>query len=254
MLYEAALELMADQAAQVLAKLRTRMNRAAASRELGLVEQARDELSKLLQELEKMPAADYVTNGRARYHLALCQWRLNGRATAQKSAEESLAAYDSAPKAAPVDPALRRQSEDLLAALKAGRVPPPLAKIDAPAALDAARARYRARQELTKLGLKQPAAPMLDRMLGPAKSTKEVLAALDRQYRERGKPAAWFLPLTEPMAPHLDQLLGPAKTVKEVLDMLDRQYREQRKPAVWFLPLNEQISPHLDELLGKASK
>ena len=70
-LYEAALELMADQPAKVPAKLRTRMNRAAALRELGLVEQARDELSKLLPELEKMPAADSLMKGRARYHLAL---------------------------------------------------------------------------------------------------------------------------------------------------------------------------------------
>ena len=70
-LYEAALELMADHPAKVPAKLRTRMNRAAALRELGLVEQARDELSKLLPELEKMPAADSLMKGRARYHLAL---------------------------------------------------------------------------------------------------------------------------------------------------------------------------------------
>ena len=67
---------MADQPAQAPAKLRTRMNRAAALRELGLVEQARDELSKLLPELEQAPAADSSTKGRARYHLALCQWRL----------------------------------------------------------------------------------------------------------------------------------------------------------------------------------
>jgi hypothetical protein len=79
------------------------------------------------------------------------------------------------------------------------------------------------------------------------------LDSLDRQYREQGKPAVWFLPLTEPMAPHLDQLIGTSKTVKEVLDAFDRHKREQGKPAVWFLPLNEPISPHLDELLGKTS-
>ena len=252
-LYEAALELMADQPAQVPARLRTRMNRAAALRELGLVEQARDELSRLLPELEKMPAADSLMKGRARYHLALCQWRLGERAGAQKSAEQSLAAYNGAPKAEPVDPDIRRQSEELLGALKDGKAPPPLAKIDAPAAIDAARAQYQAREALTKLGLNQAAAPLLDLILGPAKPTKEVFDALDRQYREQGKPAVWFLPLTERIAPHLDQLLGPAKTVKEVLDALDRQYREQGKPAVWFLPLNEPITPHLDELLGKPS-
>jgi tetratricopeptide (TPR) repeat protein len=253
-LYEAALELMADQPGQVPAKLRTRMNRAAALRELGLIEQARDELSKLLPELEKMPAADSVIRGRARYHLAFCQWRLGERSAAQKSAEESLAAYDGAPKEEPVGPALRRQSEELLAALKDGKSPPPLAAIDAPAAIEAARTRYRARDALTKLGLKQESAPLLDRILGPAKPTKEIFDALDRQYREQGKPPIWFLPLTAPIAPNLDQLLGPARTVKEVLNSLDRQYRQQAKPAIWFLPLNELIAPHLDELLGKLSK
>jgi hypothetical protein len=253
-LYEAALALMADQPAQVSAKLLTRMSRAATLRDLGLVEQARDELSGLLPELAKLPAKDFLTKGRTRYHLALCQWRLGERAPAQKSAEESLAAYDGAPKAEPVDPGTRKQSELLLGSLKAGKAPPPLAKIDAPAAIEAARARYRAREEFTKLGLKEPAAPLLDPILGPAKPTKEVLDALDRQYRELGKPAVWFLPLTEPIAPHLDQLLGPTRTVKEVLDALNRQYRAQSKPAVWFLALDKPISPHLDELLGKPSR
>jgi tetratricopeptide (TPR) repeat protein len=207
-LYEAALGLMPDQPAQVPTKLRTRVNHAAAMRELGLVEPARDELSRLLPEIEKMPAADPLMNGRAHYHLALCQWRLGDRAEARASAERSLAAYDGAPKAEPVDPGMRRQSEELLGALKEGQAPPPLATIDAPAALEAARARYRAREALTKLGLKEAAAPLLDQILGPARPTKEVLEALDRQYREQGKPPVWFLPLSEPIAPHLDQLLG----------------------------------------------
>ena len=191
-------------------------------------------------------------NGRARYHLALCQWRLGDRAAARKSAEESLAAYDAAPKAEPVDPGIRRQSEDLLAALKEGKAPPPLAAIDAKAALAAARARYQAREALSKLGLNQEAAPLLDQILGPAEPTREVLDALDQQYREQGKPAVWFLPLDEPIAPHLDQLLGPSRTVKDVLDALDKQYREQGKPAIWFLPLDEPMAPHLNELLGPA--
>ena len=199
---------MADQPAQAPARLRTRMNRAAALRELGLVEQARDELSRLLPELEKMPAVDSLTKGRAHYHLAFCQWRLGDRASAQRSAKESLAAYDGAPKGKPVDPGLRRQSEELLAALKAGKAPPPLAPIDAPAAIEAARARYRAREALAKLPLNEKTAPLLDQVLGPARSTKEVFDALDHQYRAEGKPAVWFLPLNEPIAPHLDELLG----------------------------------------------
>jgi hypothetical protein len=67
---------------------------------------------------------------------------------------------------------------------------------------------YRAREALAKLGLKQVAAPLLDQILGPARPTKEVFDALDRQYREQGKPSVWFLPLNEPIAPHLDELLG----------------------------------------------
>jgi hypothetical protein len=52
-------------------------------------------------------------------------------------------------------------------------------------------------------------------MLGPAPSTDEVLETLDRQYREAGKPAVWFLPLTEPIAPHLDELLGPVEQANQ---------------------------------------
>jgi hypothetical protein len=218
------------------------------------VTQARDELSKLVPELAHTPEADALMKGRALYHLALCQCRLGDRTSAQRSAEESLAAYDAAPKANPVDPALRRQSQDILADVKSGKVPPPLGSKDATATLEAARARYRAREALAKLPLKEKAAPLLDQVLGPARSTKGVFEALDRQYREQGKPSVWFLPLKEPIAPHLDQLLGPARTVKDVLDGLDRQYRAQGKPAVWFLPLDKPIAPHLDELLGKPSK
>ena len=144
--YEAALALMPDQPAHAQARFRARMKRAAALRELGLIAQARDELGRLLPELDQVPAVDSTMKGRARYHLGLCHWRLGDQAKAQRSAEESLAAYDAAPKANPVDPAQRRQSEELLAAVKAGKQPPPLPKIDAPSALEAARDRYRARE------------------------------------------------------------------------------------------------------------
>jgi hypothetical protein len=251
---EAELDLMADQPAQAPAKLKASVNRAAALRELGLITQARDELVRLLPEIDQVLALDPVTKGRTRFQLALCQWRLGDRAAAQRSAGESLAAYDAAPKAIPVAPFFRRQSEEVLAALKAGKAPPPLAKIDPPAALEAAHARYRARAALAKLPLNQKVAPLLNQILGPARSTQEVLDALNRSYREEKKPAVWLLPLGVPIAPHLDQLLGPAKSAKEVLESLDRQYRAQRKPAVWFLPLKEPISPHLDELLGKPQK
>jgi tetratricopeptide (TPR) repeat protein len=206
--FEAALELMADQPVQAPARLRARMNRAAALRDVGRISEARDELVSLLPQLEGVQAIDSAVKGLARYHLALCQWRLGDRAAAERSAEASLAAYDQAPQASPVDPSLRRQSEELLAALKADQALPPLTTIDAPAALEAARTRYRGREALTRLPLDQKAAPLLDQVLGPARSTQEVLGALDRQYRAKGKPAVWFLPLDQPIAPHLDELLG----------------------------------------------
>jgi tetratricopeptide (TPR) repeat protein len=211
-LFEAALALMADDPSQAPVKLVTRMIRAVALRELGLVAPARDELSELLPDLDKLPASYAFTKGLARYHLALCQWRLGDLAAARRSAEESLTAYDGAPEGEPVNLGTRRRSEALLASLKDGKAPPPAAAVDAPAALEAARARYKAREALTRLPLDEKAAPLLDQLLGPARPTKEVLDALDRQYREQGKPAIWFLPLNEPFAPHLDELLSkPSK-------------------------------------------
>ena len=62
---------------------------------------------------------------------------------------------------------------------------------------------------LATLPLKQSVVPLLDQMLGPAKSTKEVFETLDRQSHEQNKSAIWFLPLSQPIAPHLDELLGP---------------------------------------------
>ncbi|ABA57539.1 hypothetical protein Noc_1031 [Nitrosococcus oceani ATCC 19707] len=65
------------------------------------------------------------------------------------------------------------------------------------------------------LPLDQPVASHLEKLLGPAPSTQDVLNALDRQYREQGKPPVWFLPLGEPISPHLDELLGPIKEIKQ---------------------------------------
>jgi tetratricopeptide (TPR) repeat protein len=171
-LYDSALGVLSNDPTQTPLRLTIRMNRAAALRELGLVTQACDELSGFALEIEKTPAAEPVVKGRARFHLALCQWRLGDRQAAQKSAEESLAAYNGAPKDKPVDRGLRQQSEKLLTDLKEGKDPPPLAQIDAQAALEAVRAHFRAREALTKLPVDQKAAPLLDEVLGPAKSTK----------------------------------------------------------------------------------
>jgi tetratricopeptide (TPR) repeat protein len=208
--FETALELMADQPANVPATLRTRINRAAALRELGRIEAARDELLKLLPEIERNPDADSALKGRVRYHLALCQWRLGDRAAAERLAEEAVAAYAGATEDRPVDPGVRRRSEDLLADLKNGKAPPPLAAHDAAAELEAARAGDRARAALAKLPLDEPSARLVDQVLGLARSTAEVFAGLDRRYRAEGKPSVWFLPPDQPIAPHLDELLGKA--------------------------------------------
>ena len=55
----------------------------------------------------------------------------------------------------------------------------------------------------------EPVRAHLDQLLGPARPVKEVLAALDEEYRRQGKPEIYFLALEEPIAPHLDALLGP---------------------------------------------
>ena len=61
----------------------------------------------------------------------------------------------------------------------------------------------------TDTGPLPPITPEVERLLGPAKSTREVLDSLDQQYHETGKPAIWLLPLKEPISPHLIELLGP---------------------------------------------
>ena len=230
------------------------MNRAAAMRELGLVGPARDEISSLLPELERLPARDAQLKGRSRYHLALCQWRLAERDARRRSAAVSLAAYDGAPKDDPVDPGLRRQSEDLLASLKDGRAPAGQPAIDAPAAIEAARAHYRAREALARLPLDQRAEPVLDQILGPARR-RPLDASTPSDHYAREQEILDLVPGCSTNGSSLTRsTLGPARPVGDVLDSLDRRYRDQGKPAVWFLPLDEPIAPHLDELLGKSSK
>ena len=51
--------------------------------------------------------------------------------------------------------------------------------------------------------------PVVEQLLGPAQPTSEVLAAMDRDYKQEGKPAIYFLTLAQPIAPYLDELLGP---------------------------------------------
>ncbi len=209
--YEESLKLLANKPDQAAIAFTTRMNRAAALRELGEVEPARDELRKLLSGLREGDAITPLAKGRARYRLALCEWRLNDRDAAQREAAESLKAYGDDKDSA----AVKKQTEQLLADLKENKLLSPLTKVDATAALAQARAKLKAQADLAKLPVDQSALPLLDQMLGPAKSTKEVFEELDRQYREQNKPKVWFLPLSEPIAPHLDELLGPVPEQKK---------------------------------------
>ncbi|MBC7821541.1 MAG: hypothetical protein IAG10_32040 [Planctomycetaceae bacterium] len=64
---------------------------------------------------------------------------------------------------------------------------------------------------MATLPLNQAAVPLLNQLLGPAKTTQEVFETLDRQSREQNKSVIWLLPLSQPIAPHLDELLGPLK-------------------------------------------
>ena len=187
------------------------MNRAAALRELGEAKQAHDALQRLLSELNQHAAIPVLTKGRAHYHLALCQWRLGDHAAAQREVEQSLIAYGQASSKDPRAADMITQSQQLLAALEKNEMPTPLPKVDAAAALENARTRFQAREAVATLPLDQPIVAHLENLLGPARSTKEVLDALDRQYREQGKSPVWFLPPGEPLAPHLDELLGPVE-------------------------------------------
>jgi hypothetical protein len=179
-LTEAALPLLANQPEQLPEMLKARMNHAAALRELGSVFEARDKLLKMLPEFDKLPAAALPLKGRASYHLALCQWLLGEKQAAQTSAARSLAAYDAASSAVPAGSDVRRQSENLIKALKTGEAPPSVAVIDGRAAIEAARDRYLARDALMRLGLDKPAAPLLDQLLGTVKSTTESAGAIGR--------------------------------------------------------------------------
>ena len=55
----------------------------------------------------------------------------------------------------------------------------------------------------------QPILPEVEQVLGPAPPVAEVLAALDRQYKEEGRPAVYFLASEQALTPQLDALLRP---------------------------------------------
>lgn len=210
-LYEESLKLLADDGEGSQVSLTTRMNLAASLRKLGAVEKARDALRHLITELDADPVATSLIQARARLQLALCEWSLEDREAAQRAAEEALSGFAKSPANDPAVATLTKVTEQILAELKGNKPPPPLPKGDPSAVLANARVRYQARVALANLGLTEPAVPLLDQLLGPARPTKEVFQTLDRQYREQGKSAIWFLPLSEPISPHLDELLGPER-------------------------------------------
>ena len=214
-LYDAAAQLNNDQPDAATWSRTNRMNRAAALRDLGALEQARDELKQVAADMHQATDTTATVLGRCHYHLAWCQFLLGTPDAAKASCTESLRVYAQATDDASVPPSLFEQSRQLLADLEAGQEPPPRKNVDIEAELEQARARLAAARKLAALPLDQRSGSLLDQMLGPARSTAEVFEALDAQYREQNKPRIWFLPLDEPISPHLDELLGPIEKEKK---------------------------------------
>ena len=206
-LYEAALEMLCDEPSEVEYIFTIRMNRAAALRELGEVALSRVELKGLFSNAHDLAQVKASTKGRAHYHLALAEWRLNDHAAAQREAGQSLEAYGDDPDTAQ----MKEQTEQLLLDLIEQKPQPIIALVDVQPLLEVARRQVRAQIALSILPLEHEAMPLIDQMLGPLKSAKAVLEELELQYGELDKPRVWFLPLDQPISPHLDELLGPPR-------------------------------------------
>lgn len=204
-MFDEAVRLDEHDPADTQTSLEHRMNHAIALRELGVVDRAREELRRLLSEMDQDSTTPVTTIAFAHLHLALCEWLLGQVETAKRELEESRKLFGDEPNAAD-DLAL---AEQLLVDLAANKPLPALPTLNPDADLEQARSRFRARAALASLPLDESALPLLDQILGPAKSTQEVFDALDRQYRDEGRPEVWFLPISEPISPHLDELLGP---------------------------------------------
>jgi tetratricopeptide (TPR) repeat protein len=207
--YEEALRLQGEQPVDKRLNLAIRLNRAIGYLELGVPEHARDDLRLVLSEIDQDSASPALEKGLARFHLALSEWQLGDRIAAKREAEESLVIFGADAEFA----AEKEQSEQLLTDLNDDKTPPPMTILDSKLELSHAKSVFLARAELSSLSLKESALPFMDKILGQAKSTKEVLDYLDQEYRNANKPEVWFLPLGEPIAPHLDQLLGPLNTL-----------------------------------------
>lgn len=120
--------------------------------------------------------------------------------------------YRNSPEQSAVPEGAIEEVRQLQADLENGVAPPPRVNVNIEAALQKARQRLEAAQTLATLPLSEPSAPLLDKMLGSAQSTEDVLKVLDGQYRKAGKLDVWFLPLDEPISPYLDELIGPIKS------------------------------------------
>jgi len=77
---------------------------------------------------------------------------------------------------------------------------------------------------LSKLPLNQKAEPLLDQILSPARSLREVFETLDRSYQNKATPAVWFLTAQEPFFRTSNETPRPAKDVKRCWKSLDHQY------------------------------
>jgi tetratricopeptide (TPR) repeat protein len=208
-LYEASLRLNGRQPDAAEWRLKNRMARGAALRNLGALEQARDELTETASVMRQGGDTSATILGRCLFERALCEFRLGLANEAKATVAESLQVYGDAPENSPVAEELSEQSQRLQADLENGAAPPPRVKVDVEAELQRAREWFAATQKLATLPLDQPTGELFDQMLGPAPSIDDVLKDLDEQYRKAGKPDIWFLPLDEPISPHLDELLGP---------------------------------------------
>lgn len=208
-LYDAAIELNHDQADAAEWLLINQMNRGGALRNLGALEQAREELTETASTMRQSGDTSATVLGNCLFHRALCEFRLGMTNEAKATVAESLQVYDDAPQNSPVSEGLVEQSRKLLADLEDGKERPPRVEVDVEAELRRARERFEAAQKLATLPLDEPTDELMGQMLGPAKSVDDVLKELDEQNRKDDNPAVWFLPLDEPISPHLDELLGP---------------------------------------------
>ena len=249
-LYEAAAKLNGDQQDGEQWALQNRMNRAAALRSLGGLEQARDDLTQIVSDMQQAVETPAAVLGKCYYHLAFCEWRLGNTEAARNAAAQSIEVYERVPKDSPVPPPILQQPRRMLTDLESGKEPPRRKDVEVEAELAKARASFAASQRLANLPLDKRVSPHMDQLLGPSKLAADTDKTIAAQIDEVLGPSKLAVEPDKTIAEQLDAVLGRARPVEEVLKALDERYRAEGRPEIWFLPLDEPISPHLDELLG----